>query len=66
VNVPTDLSQSQKRRALAMTVVGVLGLLAALVWLLVVSEPFPMWLVIAGFGLVFIGAGAALNRTAAR
>ena len=46
-----------------MMIVGVAGLVAALVWMLAVSDPLPMWLIIAGGGLVFFGAGAALNRT---
>ncbi len=46
-----------------MMVVGFIGILAAFVWLLVVPDPFPMWLIIAGFGLVLLGAGSALNRT---
>ena len=46
-----------------MMVVGALGVLTALVWLIVVSDPFPMWLIIGGGGLVFLGAGSALNRS---
>lgn len=65
-HVPTDLSQDRTRPARVMMIVGVIGLLAALVWLLTVSDPFPMWLIIAGGGLVFIGAGAALSRPPAR
>ena len=61
--VPTDLLQNRQRRARSMMIVGVVGLVAALVWLLAVFDPFPMWLIIAGGGLVFIGAGAALNGT---
>jgi hypothetical protein len=47
-----------------MMIVGLIGALAALVWLLLVEEPSPMWLIIAGGGLVFLGAGAALDRNA--
>ena len=46
-----------------MMAVGVFGILTAFVWLLVVTDPFPMWLIIAGGGLVLLGAGAALTRT---
>jgi hypothetical protein len=46
-----------------MMIVGLLMVAVAAVWLVVVSEPFPMWLIIAGAGLVFLGAGAALSRT---
>jgi drug/metabolite transporter superfamily protein YnfA len=61
--VPTDLLQDRQRRGRAMMIVGVVGVVAALMWLLAVSDPFPMWLIIAGGGLVFIGAGAALNKS---
>ena len=49
-------------RGTIMSVVGVIGLVAAVVWLFVVDDPFPMWLVLAGGGLTFIGAGAAIRR----
>lgn len=57
----TDLQT--RRRGQVMMIVGLLMLVVAAVWLFVVSDPFPMWLIIAGGGLVFVGSGAALNRT---
>lgn len=63
--MPTELSQSPTRPARIMMIVGALGLVVALVWLLAVPDPFPMWLIIAGGGLTFIGAGAALTRNSA-
>lgn len=57
----TDLELARRRGRL-MVGVGLLGLVAAAVWLVVAVEPFPMWLIIAGGGLVFIGAGSALQR----
>ncbi|MCV2393259.1 hypothetical protein OEB99_02965 [Actinotalea sp. M2MS4P-6] len=50
-------------QGLAMMIVGLIGIAAAVVCLLVVTDPFPMWLVIAGGGLVFLGSGAAMRRT---
>ncbi len=50
------------RQGRIMMIVGLVLLLAATGWLLIAAEPFPMWLIIAGGGLVFIGAGAAANR----
>jgi hypothetical protein len=46
-----------------MMVVGLILLVAAAGWLLMAAEPFPMWLLLAGGGLTFIGVGAAANRT---
>jgi hypothetical protein len=56
------MSTALKRRGQTMMIVGALGVLAAFLWLLAVDDPFPMWLIIAGGGLVFLGAGAALAR----
>jgi len=50
------------RNGRVMMVVGIVGLLAALGWLLLASEPFPMWLIIAGGGLMFLGVGASIGR----
>ena len=54
--------RAAKQRSLVMVGVGVLALVASAVWLVVAAEPFPMWLIIAGGGLLFIGAGSALRR----
>jgi hypothetical protein len=45
-----------------MMAVGLVLIVAGLVWLLVVTPPLPMWIVLTGGGLVFLGAGAALRR----
>lgn len=37
--------------------------MAAAVWLVVVPDSFPLWLVLAGGGLVFIAVAAAILRT---
>ena len=58
----TDLEV--RRRGQVMVLVGLLGVIAALAWLIWVTDPFPMWLIIAGGGLVFLGAGAAMTRRA--
>ena len=44
-----------------MQIVGILMVVGALIWLLVVEDPFPMWLIIAGGGLMFLGVGAAIR-----
>ena len=51
-----------RQRGRVMVGVGVLALVAAAVWVVVAVEPFPMWLILAGGGLLFIGAGSALQR----
>ena len=56
----TDVQMHRNGRV--MMAVGLLGLVAALGWLLLASEPFPMWLIIAGAGLMFLGVGASLGR----
>ena len=44
-----------------MQIVGILMVVGALIWLLVVEDPFPMWLIIAGVGVMFLGVGAAIR-----
>jgi hypothetical protein len=46
-----------------MQIVGVVMIVAAAVWLFVSDEPFPMWLIVAGGGVMFLGVGAAVRRT---
>jgi len=53
----------ERRRGQVMMGMGLVFLLAAAAWLLMAAEPFPMWLILAGGGLVFMGAGAAVNRS---
>lgn len=48
--------------ASVMVVVGLVLVLAGIVWLLTVTPPLPMWIVLCGGGLVFVGAGAAMRR----
>ena len=59
MHVSNDVQMHRNGRV--MMIVGVLGLLAALGWLLLASEPFPMWLIIAGGGLMFLGVGASIG-----
>lgn len=46
-----------------MAVTGVLMLVAALLMLVFMEDPFPMWLIISGCGIMFIGVGSALQRS---
>jgi hypothetical protein len=50
------------RSGLAMALTGVVMLLAALGMLILLDEPFPMWLVIAGGGVMFIGVAASTRQ----
>ena len=45
-----------------MQIVGLVMIVVAVIWLFVVDEPFPMWLIIAGGGVMFLGVGAAVRR----
>lgn len=45
----------------AMMVVGGVMVLAAVPLLLFVDDSFPMWLLVAGAGLMFLGVGAAMR-----
>ena len=51
-----------RNSGVVMMVVGAITLVAAAVWLFVVDEPFPMWLILAGGGLMFLGVGAAIRN----
>ena len=46
-----------------MLVVGLVFLMGATGWLLMAAEPFPMWLLIAGGGLMIISVRESVNRT---
>jgi FtsH-binding integral membrane protein len=50
-----------RNAGVAMMVVGVVGLIVAAVWLFAMTDPFPMWLIIAGGGLLFLGTGSAIR-----
>jgi hypothetical protein len=58
----TSTEIQQNRRGQIMMIVGLMALLAAAGWLWMVADPFPMWLILAGGGLLFLGVGASLNR----
>jgi hypothetical protein len=45
-----------------MQLAGAAMLVVAAIWILAVDDPFPMWLIIAGAGLMFLGVGAAQRR----
>lgn len=56
------MTDSKQRNQLAMMLTGVLMLLASLLYLFLVEDPFPMWLIIGGAGVMFIGVGSAIRR----
>jgi hypothetical protein len=45
-----------------MMAVGLVLIVSGAVWLFTVTPALPMWIVLSGAGLVFVGAGAALRR----
>ncbi len=53
---------SESRNKLAMIVTGALMLLASVLYLVFVEDPFPMWLIIGGAGVMFIGVGSSIRR----
>jgi len=56
------VTNSRPRTGKVMTATGGLMLLAAVLFLFLVDDPFPMWLLIGGAGVMFIGVGSALQR----
>ena len=56
------MSDSEPRNGLVMMITGGLMLLASVLYLLLVDDPFPMWLIIGGGGVMFIGVGSAIRR----
>jgi hypothetical protein len=46
----------------AMQIVGALIVVVAVPWLFAVDEPSPMWLIVAGGGVMFLGVGAAVRE----
>jgi hypothetical protein len=59
----TNTSRTQS--GAVMQVVGVVLIVVAAIWLFVVDEPFPMWLILAGGGIMFLGVGATVRRNSA-
>ncbi len=55
------MSEPKRRNGVVMMVTGGLMLLASLVYLFFVDDPFPMWLIIGGAGVMFIGVGKAVQ-----
>ncbi len=56
------MSDSKPRNGLVMMITGGLMLLASILYLLLVDDPFPMWLIIGGAGVMFIGVGSAIQN----
>lgn len=56
------MSDPTPRNGLVMMVTGALMLLASVLYLVLVEDPFPMWLIIGGTGVMFIGVGSAAQR----
>ena len=56
------MSDSTPRNGLVMIITGALMLLASVLFMFLVEDPFPMWLIIGGAGVMFIGTGSALQR----
>jgi drug/metabolite transporter superfamily protein YnfA len=57
----TKMSRTQS--GAVMQIFGVVMIVVAAIWLFVADEAFPMWLIIAGGGLLFLGVGAAVRRS---
>ena len=53
---------SRTQSGAVMQVVGVVMVVVAAIWLFVADEPFPMWLIVAGGGVMLLGVGAAVRR----
>ena len=56
------MSDSTLRNGLAMRITGVVMLLASVFYLFLVEEPFPMWLILGGAGVMFIGFGSTIGK----
>ncbi len=56
------MSESKAHNGLAMTITGGLMLIASVLYLFLSDDPFPMWLIIGGAGVMFIGTGAAVQN----
>jgi hypothetical protein len=53
---------SDSRKTLVMMITGALMLLASVLYLFFVEDPFPMWLILGGAGVMFIGVGSSIQR----
>ena len=49
------------RQWLAMELIGVVLIVAAFAVLVLVDDPLPLWVVLAGGGVMFLGAGAVIR-----
>lgn len=56
------MSGPSHRNGRVMIVTGVFMLLGSVLYLFLAVDPFPMWLIIGGAGVMFIGAGSAIQR----
>lgn len=56
------MSDSTLRNGLVMRITGVVMLLASVLYLFLVEDPFPMWLILGGAGVMFIGVGSTIGR----
>lgn len=56
------MSDTTVRNGVVMMTVGVLMLIASALYLFLVDDPFPMWLIIGGAGVMFIGVGSSVQR----
>jgi len=55
-------SAGRVQSGVMMQIVGAAMVVVAAIWLFVSDEPFPMWLIVAGGGVMFLSAGAAVRR----
>ena len=53
---------STSRNGLVMMITGVLMLLASVLYVFLVDDAFPMWLIISGAGVMFIGVGSSIGK----
>lgn len=56
------MSDTTTRNGSVMMIVGAVMLIASALYLFLVDDPFPMWLIIGGAGVMFIGVGSAVQR----
>ena len=56
------MSDSTLRNGLVMRITGVVMLLASVLYLFLVEDPFPMWLILGGAGVMFIGVGSTIGK----
>ena len=56
------MSDSTLRNGLVMRITGVVMLLASVLYLFLVEDPFPMWLILGGAGVMFLGVGSTIGK----